>query len=458
MSSDVVISASNLSKTYRIYDNPLDRIFQRFVFGAKKYYKDFAALDNISFEIRKGETVGIIGRNGSGKSTLLQMVCGILKPTAGVIHTAGRVSALLELGAGFHPEFTGRENVYMQGAIMGINRKGMDTRFADIEAFAEIGAFIDQPVKTYSSGMFVRLAFSAAIHVDPDLLLIDEALSVGDAAFGQKCMRYFRKFKQNGTLLVVSHDIQSIIGLCDRVIWIANGKIQMQGDTKKVCETYMTSSFGPALSDQSDEKKSYGRKRLEDIERLVDQRQTLFNASNLRNDLEIFRFNPDASSFCSGKARITDVRMINENGAIYSWIVGGELVTLLIKIRAEVALSALIVGFLVKDKLGQTLFGDNTYLTYASSPVAVAQGSIIEAKFKFQMPRLPKADYSICAAIADGSQNLHETHHWMHDALLFRSHNNSVSQGLVGIPILEVDMREVSVFGTDMLDSEKEHS
>jgi ABC-type polysaccharide/polyol phosphate transport system ATPase subunit len=215
MHSDVAISVKNLSKTYRIFGHPGDRIKQALTFGQKQYHKEFTALKDVSFEIKKGETVGIIGRNGSGKSTLLQLICGILKPTSGSVEVNGRISALLELGAGFNPEFTGRENVYFQGAVMGITREEMARRFEDIAAFADIGEFIDQPVRTYSSGMFVRLAFAAAIHVDPDILIIDEVLAVGDAPFQQKCFDAIHRMQARGTtIIVVSHNPYQIERLC----------------------------------------------------------------------------------------------------------------------------------------------------------------------------------------------------------------------------------------------------
>jgi len=226
MSSDIAIKVENLSKCYHIYDQPHDRLKQivlprlgGFVgLTPKQYYQEFWALRDVSFEVKKGETVGIIGRNGSGKSTLLQMICGTLNPTSGSIQTQGRIAALLELGSGFNPEFTGRENVYMNGAVLGLSREEIDARFDAIAAFADIGQFIEQPVKTYSSGMMVRLAFAVIAHVDADILVIDEALAVGDAFFTQKCMRFLRAFMKTGTVLFVSHDTGSVRNLCARAI------------------------------------------------------------------------------------------------------------------------------------------------------------------------------------------------------------------------------------------------
>jgi lipopolysaccharide transport system ATP-binding protein len=239
-SDDIAVSVRNLTKTYRLFAHPGDRIKQAATFGLRKYYKEFTALKDVSFDIRKGETVGIIGRNGSGKSTLLQLICGILKPTTGTVQVNGRVSALLELGAGFNPEFTGRENVYFQGALMGFTRAEMDQRFDDIAAFADIGQFIDQPVRTYSSGMYVRLAFAAAIHADPDVLVVDEALAVGDAAFQRKCFAYTDTLRDCGcTIIFVSHDMGAIVGHCDCALLLKNAVIALAGQPKEAVDRYL---------------------------------------------------------------------------------------------------------------------------------------------------------------------------------------------------------------------------
>lgn len=240
MSSDVAIAVSNISKYYQVYEKPQDRLKQSLFRGRKRFYKEFKALDNISFEVKKGETVGIIGRNGSGKSTLLQMVCGTLTPTNGEVKVNGRVAALLELGAGFNPEFTGRENVYMNASILGLSTQEIDAKYDDIVAFSDIGKYIDQPVKTYSSGMYVRLAFSVAIHTDPDILIIDEALAVGDINFQAKCMTALSRIQESGsTVLFVSHDINSVKSLCSRGIYLECGLIRMIGSAGDVAERYV---------------------------------------------------------------------------------------------------------------------------------------------------------------------------------------------------------------------------
>ena len=239
MSSDYAIEVSGLGKSYQIYDRPSDRLKQMLVRGRRRYFKEFWALEEVSFQIKKGETVGIIGRNGSGKSTLLQMICGTLNPSAGQVKVNGRVAALLELGAGFNPEFTGVENIYMAASLYGLSKSEVDQRFAAIVAFADIGNHIEHPVKTYSSGMYVRLAFAVIAHVDADILVVDEALAVGDAVFTQKCMRFIRKFKEKGTLLFVSHDMGSVLNLCERALWLHRGKIRQLGTAKDIAEAYL---------------------------------------------------------------------------------------------------------------------------------------------------------------------------------------------------------------------------
>ena len=244
MSSDISIKVENLSKCYQIYDKPRDRLLQMLSRGRKQYFREFWALRGVSFEIKKGETVGIIGRNGSGKSTLLQMVCGTLSPTDGIVITQGRVAALLELGAGFNTEFTGRENVLLNAAILGFPSEEILAKMDQIAAFSELGEFLEQPVKTYSSGMFVRLAFSIAIHVDPAILIVDEALAVGDARFQAKCMRRIKDIKDQGTtILFVSHDVASVRTLCERAIWLDNGQVFDQGDVFPVTGRYMEFMF-----------------------------------------------------------------------------------------------------------------------------------------------------------------------------------------------------------------------
>jgi ABC-type polysaccharide/polyol phosphate transport system ATPase subunit len=261
MRSDIAISVTNLTKTYRIFGHPSDRIKQALTLGRMRFHREFTALQDVSFEIQKGETVGIIGRNGSGKSTLLQLICGILKPTSGEVQVNGRISALLELGAGFNPEFTGRENVYFQGAVLGISKVEMDARFDEIVSFADIGEFIDQPVRTYSSGMYVRLAFAVAVSVEPDVLVVDEALAVGDIAFQRKCFERIRQLLSTKQCIVlfVSHDLRQVERFCSRVIFFQNGQVVADGLALDVCQKYYDQMSGDMKNESAQNKKVHAK-------------------------------------------------------------------------------------------------------------------------------------------------------------------------------------------------------
>lgn len=444
MSSEVAISVKNLSKCYQIYNVPHDRLKQSIYpkmqrtlgLEVKQYYREFWALNDVSFDVKKGQTVGIVGRNGSGKSTLLQMICGTLNPTSGDVFTNGRIAALLELGSGFNPEFTGRENIYMNASVIGLQREEIQAKFDDIVAFADIGDFVEQPVKTYSSGMLVRLAFAVIAHVNADILIVDEALAVGDAFFTQKCMRFLREFMKNGTVLFVSHDTASVKNLCNHAIWLENGKVIKAGTPKEVCDGYLQNYYESQQGKGAPVKsRLMSTNKTEDKAEWTDQRLKYINSGNLRNDLEIFRFNPEAASFGKGGAQIVDVIFYDPSGSPLLWVVGGEEVTLKIFISIIMPLSSPIVGFSVKDRLGQVLFGENTYLSYADFPKVCQPGEQLIAEFSFQMPILPVGNYSVEAAIADGTQTDHVQHHWVRDALLFKSESASVATGLVGVPM-----------------------
>ena len=451
MTTDIAIRVQNLSKCYQIYDNPGDRLKQfvapriKRLLGQKHtpYYREFWALQDISFEVKRGETVGIIGRNGSGKSTLLQIICGTLTPTGGSVQTNGRIAALLELGSGFNPEFTGRENVYLNAAVLGLSKEEVDERFDQIVAFADIGQFMEQTVKTYSSGMMVRLAFAVIAHVDADILIIDEALAVGDAFFNQKCMRFLRSFMKNGTILFVSHDTASIRDLCNYAVWLEKGSLIKDGLPKNVCELYLEAFYEVQQGKSSTTK----LKVITEPSTLLpakDQRLEFINASNLRNDLQIFAFDLDATSFGKGDARIQSVQLMTENEQPLAWIVGGEKVILRVIAHALQDIDAPIIGFYIKDRRGQELFGDNTFLSYKDQFVFFPKGSELQADFVFQMPLLPAGEYSITVAIANHLQeDIPVQHHWIHDAIMFKSESSSVANGIIGIPMLDIKLTNI---------------
>lgn len=439
MSSDIAIESRGVSKCYQMYARPQDRLRQSIVPRLQRlvrrpascYYREFWALRDVSFSVRRGETVGVIGRNGSGKSTLLQVICGTLTPTSGDVQVNGRVAALLELGAGFNPEFTGRENVYLNGVLLGLAREQIDERFASIEEFADIGQFIEHPVKTYSSGMYVRLAFAVAAHVDAELLIIDEALAVGDAFFVQKCMRFLRAFMERGTLLFVSHDIGAVKGLCSRAIWLDQGRLQMDGAAKDVAEVYHAAKY------EAQQGKSVvgTRSVVAPVQQLPAQAPPV-----VRSDIQVMRFDPGGKGFGLGGARVAEVAFVDPTGAPVGAVVGGEEVALVVRCDVVGTLASPIVGFVVKDRLGQALFGDNTFLYYQDRPVLAVAGRRLEATFTFRMPIMPSGEYSVCVAIAEGSQHEHVQHHWVDDALIIKSHSSSIVTGLVGVPMVAVSL------------------
>lgn len=326
MSSDIAIKVKELSKCYKVYDRPRDRLLQVMPWNRKQYYREFWALKNISFEIRKGETVGIIGKNGSGKSTLLQMICGTLTPTSGNIQTNGRVAALLELGAGFNPEFTGRENVYMNAAILGLTTDETDAKFDKIADFADIGEFIEQPVKTYSSGMYVRLAFSVAIHVEPEILIIDEALAVGDITFQMKCLDKMTEIRLNGTtILFVSHSLEQVKRFCTSAIWLEHGEIRLSGESNFVSDQY---------------------------------RDVSLLASNTSHNTGMREINGVHAPATLKTVKVSNYRLapFDPLSVCVTYAIG------------DTPLPKLLLGVAIKDSKGTYIFGPNTYLDNVEIP------------------------------------------------------------------------------------------
>ncbi len=447
------LQVEQVGKCYHVYERPVDRLkqlllpslYRTFLRRSPKcYFTEFHALQNIYLSAVRGETIGIIGANGAGKSTLLQIISGTLTPSSGRVEVNGRVAALLELGSSFDPEFTGIENVYLYGAILGLDRKEMSRRLDAICRYADIGEYVYQPVKLYSSGMVMRLAFAVIVHVDADILIIDEALTVGDALFVQKCMRFLRDFRERGTVLFVSHDAATVLHLCSRVIWLEDGKIKCEGDPKRVSEAYLEAQV---VATQNIPSTGMNRVGVEPDDSIGlcrtpadgrDMRLDFINRTTLRNDIELFRFSPDSLSFGQRKASIVNVTMGDKQGAALSWVVGGEDVVLCITCEVHEDIRDPIVGFYVKDRLGQYLFGDNTFLSCRDERLELKAGQVFQAYFRFRMPILPVGEYSIAPAIAVGVQDDHLTQHWFHDALLFKSHASSVVNSLVGIPMTDI--------------------
>lgn len=447
-SNDIAIRVTNLSKRYEIYDAPRDRLKQfvlprlrRIVGGeGKHYFREFWALRDVSFEIKKGETVGIIGRNGSGKSTLLQMICGTLSPSSGSVETSGRIAALLELGSGFNPEFTGRENVFMNATVLGLSREQIEARFDSIANFAEIGQFIDQPVKNYSSGMYVRLAFSVIAHVDADILVIDEALSVGDIFFQQKCMRFIRKFQEEGgTILFVSHDTATVLNICQRAVMLSpNGqKSAVTGSAESVCKLYLSDHYSAAKANQEFEKKSsrVAEPFLVAPEKPVatftakHQEKNIFIASSFRND---------ADSFGEGGVTIVDAGFFGATDERLVNIVGGDATRFVVRIKVNQRICYPAVGLMIKDRLGQFLYTEGTDAVFRQHHLVLEAGALIEAAFHFRMPILIRGKYTINVAVAEGIGDDHVQHHWIHDAVSLESISGPVVHGIGGLSEMEM--------------------
>lgn len=427
-SSDIAIRVTRLSKCYEIYDTPRDRLKQ-FVLprvrqfagkAPRQYFREFWALRDVSFEVKRGETVGIIGRNGSGKSTLLQMICGTLTPSGGELEVNGRVAALLELGAGFNPEFTGRENVFMNAAILGLSQAETESKLENILDFADIGDFVDQPVKTYSSGMYVRLAFAVIAHVDADILVIDEALSVGDVFFTQKCMRFLRAFRERGTILFVSHDSGSVVNLCQHAVWLDKGSVRIAGKANEVTELYLQNLFEPEVVVDANPAEN----------RPVGVGQTPESASADVQHLE----QAGLREFGVKAAVIRAVRLLDQAGLPFVLLLKPQIVELSFEAYCYEALRSPLAGFIIKDRLGQILVAHNTSQLKVEVPESVEAGCRLNVSFCFELPALAPGDYIISVAIGEGTHDEPLIQHWIHDAIAFKSQAHNV-HGIFGLPI-----------------------
>lgn len=413
-----VIEVSNLSKVYKLYDSPIDRLKETFHPFSKKYHHDFHALRDVNLSVSQGEVVGIVGVNGSGKSTLLQIVTGVLTPTAGTVRIKGKVSALLELGAGFNPELSGLENVYFKSSLLGSSSEETRTKIDDILSFADIGDFIHQPVKAYSSGMYVRLAFSVAINVDPDILIIDEALSVGDFRFKQKCLRKINQFRESGkTILFVSHDQSSVINFCTRAIWLLDGVIHQSGDPGEICKDYISYM---AYGDKKLEQSAGGVMRVgsgQGSEIFVGQQLDWVDVSG-------------CESFGAGGAVIEKVCLVSQKTlSRIDMFEGGERVVFSMVVRAKETISRPIVGFHVSDVKGIHLFGMNNY-ALGIDLGGFNAGEVKVVEFEFDFPCLKVGNYSFSPAVAEGTQADHIQHHWVHDAYIVRIASNDLTASL----------------------------
>lgn len=383
-----VITVEKVTKIFRLYNRQLDRIREVFsFFGNKTYHHPFYALKDVSFTINRGETVGIVGRNGSGKSTLLQVICSILQPTSGNTQVSGRISALLELGAGFNPEFTGRENVFLNGEILGISRQEMENCFEDIISFAAIGEFIDQPVKSYSSGMYVRLAFAVAINVNPDILIVDEALSVGDTAFQAKCFAKFREFQKSGvTILFVTHSMDLISRYCSRAILLDHGRMVRSGTAKDVVDEYNRlvvncSETQKVSTEESD--KADGEDSVADGD-FSEKSSSKRILAHLRDSELTYQMNPDENRYGNGKAEIVEVGINSLSDKEKYSFVHGETYRFWFKTLFHESIKDPITAYTIKDIKGFDITGTNT-LFQEIDPGVINAGDIILTEFDQRM-------------------------------------------------------------------------
>lgn len=429
--TEFAIEVSGLTKIYKLYQQPFDRVKETFGRNKKKYYQEFFALNDISFAIKKGETIGFVGRNGSGKSTLLKILTGVLQPTEGVAQVNGKVSALLELGAGFNPEFTGRENVYLNGKIMRIPREEMERKLPDILSFADIGDFIDQPVKTYSSGMFVRLAFALAINVDPEILIVDEALSVGDVFFQSKCYRRMEEIRKKGTtILMVTHDMGSIIKYCDKVVLLHKGEFIAEGPAGKVVDMYKKILAGKlddlraelAAEKAAEEGKTAelpdGKSSAETGDRNTDGTEmsdfsggmNLSHTGLMRDQLAI---NTDRTEYGDGRAEIYDLGLLDARGNVTNLLLKGEMFTIKECIRFHADIQAPIFTYTIKDKKGTELTGTNTMFEGADIK-PVKNGDEYTVEFTQKM-NLQGGEYLLSMSCTGFEQGEHVVYHRLYD-------------------------------------------
>lgn len=395
MSNETVIQVQNLSKVYKLYDKPMDRLKESLGLTRQKKYVEHYALNNVSFDVHRGETVGIIGTNGSGKSTILKIITGVLNPTAGQVQVNGRISALLELGAGFNGEYTGIENVYLNGTMIGFSREEIDAKLQDILDFADIGEFINQPVKTYSSGMFVRLAFAVAINIDPEILIVDEALSVGDVFFQSKCYRKFEEFKEKGkTILFVSHDLSSIGKYCDRVVLLNQGEKLAEGDAKE-----MVNLFRRVMVNQ-----------LGDIQKEKDAGKSGKKSRNMKEKLNL---NPKVLEYGNGYAQITDFAICDNQEYITNTIEKGKEFSVKMRVEFQKDVKDPIFAFTIKDLKGTEITGTNTM--YEGSPVTPKKcGDVQEITFTQKM-NLEAGEYMLCLGCTGYAEGDFTVFHRLYD-------------------------------------------
>jgi len=422
---DITIKTDNISKVYKLYKKQSDRVRETFHPFRKQYHEPFKALDELSVQVNKGESVGIIGRNGSGKSTLLQIICGILSPTSGDIEVNGRVSALLELGAGFNPEFTGVENIYLNASILGFSREETDRKFDQITAFADIGDFVYQPVKTYSSGMYVRLAFAIAVHVNPEILIVDEALAVGDIFFRQKCIQHMQNFMHGCTKLIVTHDMQAVANMCDRVIVLSKGRKIFEGSPLRGIEYYTkimhNDLFETAVCIPPVEMKE---NRIEgDGVAIVDWVDVPEDSRGGAREVIIEKVKITSGDEDSALVVKTDDPLV-----LHFWV------------HATSFKENIIFGYTIKDRVGNAIFGENT-CEAPNGPVDLGKGHH-HIRLGISWPEVYPDEYTITFGIGEGTHPMNHTIQcWAHNMISVSSISpEKCVHGLFNNPVTHLEI------------------
>lgn len=404
--SACAIQVKDVTKIYKLYDKPIDRLKESLHPGHKEYHRKFYALDKISFDVKKGETVGIIGTNGSGKSTILKIITGVLTPTTGEVKVDGTISALLELGAGFNMDYTGIENIYMNGTMMGFSKKEMDEKLQDILDFADIGDFVHQPVKTYSSGMFVRLAFALAINVEPEILIVDEALSVGDVFFQAKCYRRMEEIRKRGTtILMVTHDMGSIIKYCDKVVLLNRGSFVAEG-----APGHMVDLYKKILAGQMDSLEEELQTEMNDFSGDGAQQKAKQYEGLMKDKITI---NANRTEYGDGRAEIFDLGLFDGRGNLTNLLLKGEMFTIKERIRFNAPIEAPIFTYTIKDKKGTDLTGTNTMFEGADVK-PVKNGDVYDVEFTQKMT-LQGGEYLLSMSCTGFENGQHVVYHRLYD-------------------------------------------
>lgn len=430
MMENVALEIRHITKEYRLYNSEMDRLKESFNPFKKCYHKKFYALNDVDFQIKQGEKVGIIGANGAGKSTLLKVVTGVLNPTKGEIVANGKIAALLELGAGFNQDYTGIENIQLNGTLMGYSNEEIQQKMQQIIDFADIGDFINQPVKSYSSGMFVRLAFATQIFSDPDILIVDEALSVGDIRFQQKCFRAMESIMKDKTVVLVTHDTAAVTRFCKRVIWINKGKVMFDGNVDEGLKKYQEFLINEAIEEKIGQNDLSDMK--DDTDKLEESRTTFVVPDIVAN------IKPKGN----GQARIYQCGLYDENNKLIEQVEPGEQVKCVVRVEFKKAAERPILGLAIRDRLGNEVIAINSETLNIQLPYAADKREYIMC---FKMPELNKGVYTISIAIANGYQADHIQMCWVDDALVYRVTDRKYDvPGLIYIDNGTIDIFKIS--------------